>query len=307
MRWHTWKAKATSFVLTLQPGSVPSDKGYRRYVESLGDVRLPLAEQRLVSHLFHQVERKLDQWINLAATLIAQMAQNVAVVTMLKAEACEFRHMELVSLKGPLALVVFVLSGAKVRQQLTTFEQPMSQPELTAIANELSATYQGLTSSQISAKQADLSSAQLQIIDCLIKVIEAEDNQEYEEHYLDGLHFTLNQPEFARNQRMSALMELVEQRNLLKSILPPRLPSRGVKIIIGGENKVEIIRDYSVVIGQYGLPEEAVGTIGVIGPTRMSYARTIAAVDYLSSVLSGLAAQLYGREIPVEPNPDTTN
>jgi heat-inducible transcriptional repressor len=106
---------------------------------------------------------------------------------------------------------------------------------------------------------------------------------------------------------MSALMELVEQRNLLKSILPPRLPSRGVKIIIGGENKVEIIRDYSVVIGQYGLPEEAVGTIGVIGPTRMSYARTIAAVDYLSSVLSGLAAQLYGREIPVEPDPDIAN
>jgi len=286
-------------------GSVPSDKGYRSYVESLGNVRLPVAEQRLVSHLFHQVERKLDQWINLAATLIAQMVQNVAVVTMLKAEACEFRHMELVSLKGPLALVIFVLSGAKIKQQLVTFEQPMSQPELTVIANELSATYQGLNSIEITVKQVGLTPVQLQIVDCLIKIMEAEDNQEYEEHYLDGLHFTLNQPEFAGNRRMSALMELVEQRSLLRSILPSGPPSHGVKIIIGAENKVEIIRDYSVVIGQYGLPEEAVGTIGVIGPTRMSYARTIAAVDYLSSVLSGLSARLYGREIPIERDPDT--
>jgi len=288
-------------------GSVPSDKGYRRYVESLGDVRLPLAEQRLVSHLFHQVERKLDEWINLATSLIAQMVQNVAVVSMLKAEACRFKHLEMVSLQDSLALVVIVLSGAKVRQQLVTFDQIMSQPQLTDIASKLSATYCGLTRSQISAKQAGLSPAQLYITDCLIKTMESEDNQEEEEHYLDGLHFTFNQPEFAQNQRMLALMELVEQRNLLKSILPPRLPSRGVKIIIGGENRIEVIRDFSVVIGQYGLPKEAVGTIGIVGPTRMSYARAIATVDYLSLVLSGLAARLYGREMPVEPKPDTTN
>ena len=56
-------------------GSIPSDRGYRHYVESLGDVKLPLAEQRLISHLFYQVERKLDEWLNLAATLMAQMVQ----------------------------------------------------------------------------------------------------------------------------------------------------------------------------------------------------------------------------------------
>jgi heat-inducible transcriptional repressor len=80
-----------------------------------------------------------------------------------------------------------------------------------------------------------------------------------------------------------------------------------VWVIIGKENKIEAIHDYSVVVSQYGLPKEAVGTIGVIGPTRMPYARTIATVGYLSSVLSGLAAKLYGREMPAESNMNASN
>ena len=288
-------------------GSIPSDKGYRCYVESLDDIKLPLAEQRLVSHLFHQVERELNEWLNLAATLIAQMVQNTAIVTMPKPEACQFKHLELVSLQDSMVLVILVLSGAKVRQQLITFDQIISQTELTAIANKLSAAYSGLTDSQILAKGIGLSTTEQQITDCLVKVMEAEDDQEHEEHYLDGLHFMLNQPEFAHNQRVLALMELVEQRKLLRSIVPPELTSHRVQVIIGKENKTEAIHDYSVIIRRYGLPREAVGTIGVIGPTRMPYARTIATVDYLSSVLNGLEAKLYGREMPDELNLNATN
>jgi len=288
-------------------GSIPSDKGYRYYVESLGDIRLPLAEQRLVSHLFHQIERELDEWLNLAATLIAQMVQNAAVVTTPKPEACQFKHLELVSLQDTLALAILVLGGAKVRQQLIIFDQVISQQELTTIANKLSAAYSGLTGIQILAKESGLSFTEQQITDCLIKLMRSEDDQRYEEHYLKGLHFVLNQPEFARNQRMLTLMELVEQRNLLRSIVPPELTGHRVWVIIGKENKIEAIHDYSVVISQYGLPKEAVGTIGVIGPTRMPYARTIATVGYLSSVLSGLAAKLYGREMPVELNTNASN
>ncbi len=288
-------------------GSIPSDKGYRHYVESLGDIKLPLAEQRLVSHLFHQVEKELNEWLNLAVTLIAQMVQNAAVVTMPKPEAYQFKHLELVSLQDTMALVILVLSGAKVRQQLITFDQIILQPELTAIANKISTAYSGLTSSQILAKDTRLSSTEQQMTDYLVKLMEAEGDQEYEEQYLDGLHFTLNQPEFAYNQRMLTLMELVEQRHLTKSIVPPELTGNDVLVIIGRENKTEAIRNYSVVISRYGLPKRAIGTIGVIGPTRMPYARTIATVGYLSSVLSGLVAKLYGREIPTEPNLNATN
>ncbi len=285
-------------------GSIPSDKGYRYYVESLKGVGLPLAERRLISHLFHQVERELEEWLALSARLIAQLVQNVAVVTMPKSVDCQFKYLELVALRDSLALVVLVLRGARVKQQLITFDV-ISQPGLTAIANKLNAAYSGLTSSQILAKDVELSPSERQVRDCLIKIMQAEDELEYEKPYLDGLHFMLNQPEFTYSQRMLALMELVEHRNLLKIIVPRGLASHGVRVIIGKENKEEVIHDYSVVICRYGLPKEAAGTIGVVGPTRMPYARAISAVDYMASVLSELVDELYGKQTPI--NLDNTN
>ena len=276
-------------------GSVPSDKGYRYYVESLKDVKLAEAQQRLVSHLFHQVERELERWLSLAATLLSQLVQNVAVVSMTKPADCKFRHIELVPLQDSLALLVLVLSGAIVKQKLINFDKAVLQPRLVVTGNKLNAAYSGLTIRQIIAKELELSPLEKQITDHLVEMMQTEDKQEYEESHLDGLHFMLNQPEFAHSERLRNLMELVEHRSLLKAIIPTGLGQAGVHVIIGKENKEEAIRDYSVVISHYGLPDEATGTIGVVGPTRMPYAHAIPTVAYLSSVLSGLVAVLYGR------------
>ncbi|MDP6126924.1 MAG: heat-inducible transcriptional repressor HrcA [Dehalococcoidales bacterium] len=289
-------------------GGIPLDKGYRSYVASLGDVQFPVAEQRLVSHLFHQVEQEMEGWLHLAATLTAQKAQNMALVSMPRTEACQFKHLELVSLQDSLVLLVLVLRGAKVRQQLVNFDRIVFQDELTVMANMLNDIYAGLTGSQITDKNSGLTFDQQQITECLLDLMEAEDSQEFQDPYLDGLHFTLNQPELTQNHWLvQTLTELIEQRNLLSSILTSRPTSRGVHVIIGRENKAEAIHDYSVVISQYGLPDGAAGTICVIGPTRMPYARTIATVNYLSLVLSGLVAKLYGGETPGELNPDLAN
>ena len=279
-------------------GSIPSDKGYRYYVDSLDEVGLPLAEQLLIGHLFHQIERELEEWLSLATTLIARLAQNVAIVTKPKLVNCQFKHLELFGLRDSLALVILVLGGARVKQQLITFDQVISPSGLTAIANKLNEAYSGLSRSQILAKNIALSSAEQKLTDCLLKMMQAEDEPESEAPYLDGLHFMLNQPEFVHSHRMRGLLELIEHRNLLRTILPGELTSHRVQVIIGKENKAEVIHDFSVVISQYGLPEKAVGTIGVIGPTRMPYGRTISTVGYLASVLSGLVAELYGRKIP---------
>ncbi len=279
-------------------GSIPSDKGYLYYAGTLKDLELPLAEQRLINHLFHQVEEDLEEWLSLAVELIAQRVQNVAMVTKPKPIACQFKHLELISLQDRLALVVLVLRGARVRQQLINFDQAMPQEKLTAISSKSNAAYTGLTCPQILAKDTELSPIEQQITDCLLRMMNTEDKREYEEPYLDGLHFWLNQPEFNTGQRMAPLVELFEQRKLVEAILPDKMESHGVKVIIGKENKAEVIQGCSVVITRYGPPDEAVGTIGVIGPTRMPYARTISTIGYLASVMSTLVAELYGKELP---------
>jgi len=283
-------------------GSIPSDKGYRHYVNSLRDIELPLVEQRLINHLFHQVEGKLDEWLSLAATITAQLSQNMALVAKSKQINCQVKHLELVALQDSLALVVLVLHGIKVKQELITFDQVISQIKLTAISNKLNNLYTNLNRQQISAKNAELSSIEQQATDCVVKIMQTEDEHGYDEPYLNGLHFMLNQPEFTHSDKTLALLELIDQRKLLMTIIPGKLLSKNVQVVIGKENKAEAIHDYSIIMNQYSLPEGNAITIGVIGPTRMRYARTISTVDYLSSALSRLITELYGEEDTYQAN-----
>jgi len=242
----------------------------------------------------------VEEWAKLTATLLANMSQNMAIVATAKPDNCLFKHLELVSIQDSTALLVLVLQGAVVRQQLTVFNQPVSQTELSEISNRLNGLFDGLNNPQIQAKKPGLSDLEKSISESILNIMKTEDEIEYEAPYLDGLQFIFNQPEFANARQTTTSLALTENKNLLRVILPDKLTDRGVHVIIGKENKSETIQNYSVVISQYGLPGEAIGCIAVIGPTRMQYARSIASVDYLAEVLTGLMAWLYGRKIVPE-------
>lgn len=280
-------------------GKVPGELGYRYYVQSIGDVQLPIDERLQISHIFHQAEREIEEWLNITASLVSQMVQNAVVVTLPRVNSgvCRLKHVELVGLTDTMALMVLVLEGATVKEQLVKFDAKVSQAELSAMGMRMNAAYSGMNSSQITAKSEKLGGTEQHVNEFLIKLMETQDKAEFEEPCLDGLHFTLNQPEFAHDHRIaSELIEMIEQRKLISSILPQSHFADRVTVIIGKENKTESMRDLSVVLANYGVPEEATGLIGVIGPTRMPYARTIATVDYLVSVLNQLVARLYEKE-----------
>jgi len=281
-------------------GSVPSDKGYRFYVETLNDIRLPVNQQRMVSHLFHQVETRLEEWVRLTATILANLTQNMAVVATAKSIKSVFKHLELVSIQERTALMVLVMHGARVRQQLLTFNQDISQEELSVVSVKLNSNFAGLTSLQIDDKKLSLSDVEKQAVDTVLAIMKTEDAITYEETYMEGLQFIFNQPEFASAHQALALVDLLEQKNLMRLILPHELERPGVHVIIGQENEAQSIHNLSVILSQYGLPGEAVGCIAVIGPTRMPYVRSIASVGYLSDVLSRLIARLYGKDTSPE-------
>jgi heat-inducible transcriptional repressor len=283
-------------------GCIPSDKGYRYYVESMQQLTLPREEQYLISHTFHQVEKEVEAWVSLTASLLAQLTQNVAVVSLPKSTDCKLKHMEIMAVQDARALIVVVLDGAVVKQKLITFDTPVSQPELSTASIKLNAAFTGLTSRQISKSKMELSPLEKKARDYIAEIMQAEDSKELQAPYLEGWQFMLNQPEFAQSGNMRSLMELAEQRGLLKVIIPARLNEAGVHVIIGKENQNEAIQNCSVVVCRYGLPEEVSGTIAVVGPTRMPYSHTIPTVYYLSSVLSQLLGGLYGKDAQAEPS-----
>ena len=277
-------------------GCIPSDKGYRYYVESMEKITLPREEQYLISHTFHQVEREVEAWVSLTASLLAQLTHNVAVVSLPKATDCKLKHLELISVQDARALTVVVMEGAVVKQELITFDEAVTQPDLTAISNKLNSVYAGLSRQQIAKNKTELTALEKKATEYLIEMMQTEDSKEYQDPYLEGWHFMLDQPEFAHSDQMRNLMELVERRGLLKVIVPVKLSAPGVQVIIGKENKNTAIQNCSVVICRYGLPKEASGTIAVVGPTRMPYSLTIPTVYYFSSILGQLVGGLYGKE-----------
>lgn len=276
-------------------GGIPSDKGYRYYVDSLvlEAVEVPLEERRMLSHLFHQVEWELEEWTRLAASLLARMVHNVAIVTFPKAVESRIKHLELVALQESLALLILLLQEAKLKQQLIAFDEAISQGELSAISHELNALFRGLTRSQVLAQSVGLTSIKEQVKNALVQIMVGEDEQRYEEPYIEGLRHILTQPEFARGQNMLGLMDVLESKDMVRSLLPEMLVNDGVQVVIGAENREDAMKGCSMLITQYGIPGEINGALGVIGPTRMPYGRAISAVRYIGSLMSDLVAELY--------------
>jgi heat-inducible transcriptional repressor len=276
-------------------GRIPTDEGYRHYIDSLmGDIQLSLVEQRLIRHQFHQVESEIEEWTRLAAAILSHMVRSVAIVTLPKPSESQFKHMELVSLQEFLALLVLVLREAKIKQQMLTLERSSSQEELSATASKFTSAFSGLTSHEISSKILALSSLEEQVMKTTVQIMQAEEEETYEEPCVDGLRHVLRLPEFAAGNKLAQIVELCEQKSLLKSLLPQILTGEGVRIIIGRENKQDAMQECSVVISRYGIPGKVGGALGVMGPTRMPYNRAIPTVCFMSALMSEMVNELYG-------------
>lgn len=274
-------------------GGVPTDKGYRRYVESLAkEYELPFEERYRIWEIFREVSEGMERWLKMAATVMAHLVRSAAVVTFPKPNYCRFRHLELVSVHEFLALMVLVLSEAILKRRLLSFSEPMTQAELTEVADKLNRLYFGLTSVEIRAKRATLLPIEERVLDAVIEIMDAEDEAGYEEPYLEGIRLMLDQPEFARRDRMLNVMELFETKEWISSTLLRRASDAGVQVVIGEELEDDMLRDLSLVFSKYGVPGKVSGALGVIGPTRMDYPRAISTVGYMSRVLSELLSRV---------------
>ena len=279
-------------------GRVPTDLGYRYFVERLlGETELPLAERRMIRHQFHQVRPEMDQWLKLSASVLAQVAQSVAWITAPAATAQRvFKHLELISIRDSLALVVLVLRGGTVKQRVLTLPRPISQEELSRMATHLNEHFDGLTADEVMAQLTPLTLLEAQVGELVAEMMGLSDERARSEVYRDGLINILQQPEFAEGQIARQVFGLFEESSFLEIVLADVLApaAGGVQVIIGGEGPWEELSDCSLVLSRYGVNSQATGDLGVLGPRRMPYRRAISVVRYVSSLMSELIHELYG-------------
>ncbi|MEW5869215.1 MAG: heat-inducible transcriptional repressor HrcA [Chloroflexota bacterium] len=277
-------------------GRVPTEEGYRYFVRQLmGHADLPVTTKRTIIHQFYQVGPDMDRWMRLAASVLAHQAQAASLVTAPHAEQLRFKHLELINTRGRQVLMVLVLSGGEVSQQMLTLAEPVPQEQLSAAAQSISTLCQGLTADAI----ASLSNPVTALEKDMLKLIGDEMRRYNEaltgELYRDGLSHVLSEPEFGEVDVARRALRILEERPLLEDLLNRTVLSSemgGVQVLIGGEGNWEELRDCSMVLSRYGTPGLATGTLGVIGPMRMPYGRTISTVRFVAGLLSDLVEDL---------------
>lgn len=278
----------------ISSGAVPTDKGYRWYVTELAtEVQLPIWEQQQIQQQLGQVGQEMEEWVRVAATLLSHAMRNVAVVSMPKAPECRLKHLELLLTQEFAALLVLVLQQATLKRQVVHLPRHSDQQELDTIANKLNHLCAGQGAARIEATARRQDAIEDLVTQATVRIMKAEDEHLYDELYLEGLRHMLSQPEFAGQKQILVMLEMLEERSLIRSMLP-QVTGGDVKVIIGSENKDDAMHRCSLVLARYGQPAGVGGALGVIGPTRMHYERAMPMVKYISSVMSQMIGGLYG-------------
>jgi heat-inducible transcriptional repressor len=281
-------------------GRVPTDAGYRYFVEHLlGETELPLPEQHMIRHQFHQAQLELDQWVRLAVAVLAHTTRKAALATPPRAHQSRFKHLELISLRDTVVLLVLVLMGGTVKQQILTLDEVIEQETLSRLSNEMNDRLTGARAGQIEVEARKLSDSSRQVGRFVARVVSqtmsAVDRQGDDALYRDGLLHILEEPEFALGSQARNIAHVIEGPSLthiVTTAAPPQVG--GVQVLIGGEGRWHEFADLALILSRYGVEGGASGLLGVVGPLRMTYDRTIGAVRYVAGLMSDLVGDWYG-------------
>jgi heat-inducible transcriptional repressor len=277
-------------------GRVPTDRGYRYFVDFLMEVEAasPTA-RRTVKQEFESAPRSVDGILEKAAMVLSQVTDNVSLVTAPEVSESRIKHVDLVSLEPQSVLIILVLEGNLIKQQVVHLERATSQEDLSRMAAMLNLKVKGQTAEELSGRLDQLGpdkDEQRRILERLIESITTHQAQRQTVVLHDGVRNLLRHPEFVEVSRLEELLELLEQGAQLASILQQVAFEKDVEIIIGRENTSSGLRECSLVLTTYRMADHVRGTMGVIGPTRMHYGQVVARVRLVSHATSEVLAHL---------------
>lgn len=285
-------------------GRVPSDLGYRLYVEALmREAELDSTDQLMIRHQFSQVQLTSNDWLRLAASILAGSTRSASVVTPARSRRARYGHVQLVALADGTRLLVLVMGDGNVKQRRLARgslerelpDSALNQAELDGAAAALNTELSRLTAPQVRRRAAKLPPLAGRIAEVIASMLEEEDSVVVEEVFTDGIVNVLEQPEFAEGSKLRPILEVIQRSDFLEQLVPVLTRHGGVHVIIGRENTNDAMHEVSLVFAPYGAPDRALGLLGVLGPTRMRYPRAIPTVRYLSTLMNELINSEYDK------------
>ncbi len=263
-------------------GRVPSDAGYRTYVDQLMRPE-PLAsdEQRRIHEEFRAASRELDGVIEQTTRLLGQLSRNVAFVVAPARETQAFRHVQLIWLSETTGLAIVVTSLGVVAQQVFDHAPSVEADDLTRLSNRLNVAFGGRTMREIApadvaatVREANLPADLATALDRAFADAARADAPP--SVISSGTQHLLDQPEFQDLRKLRSILRIIEEQKALYDMVADSMTSGGPSVKIGHELGSEAMAECSIVTVPYNVGDETVGVLAILGPRRMPYARLLA-------------------------------
>lgn len=284
-------------------GRIPTEEGYRYFVKRLIDEStLPEFNSASIQAQFQEMTPEIETWMRNAAQILAKQTQTAALVTEPVYSSYLFKQVQLVGIQGRMVLMVLVLDGGNVHQQMLIMAETLAQERLNQAAEAINRHCQDLPSDKIREMTRNLPSILAQEIGELVAyALHQLQNIENRVVYRAGLgNILLEFEEEGARQAIRVLEGNIEIDNLFNNLAANQVGS--ARVLIGGDSDWQELSSLSLVLGRYSTGH-VMGTVGVVGPTRMHYGRAISTVSYVSNLLSEYLADIHRGDNALSSDP----
>ena len=277
-------------------GRVPTDRGYREYVDSLGESDvLPARAPKMDLHV---MRHEVDEAMRVTTEQLSQVTNLLAIVSAPPIGTTTIRHIEVLLLQPQVAMVVVITSTGGVSKRVISYDKPVDQGLVNWAGSYLNEVLVGMG---LGARMLHnrlfaqgLSEAERGFLETLAPAFtELEDTAE-DTLFVGGAERLLSEDRLQELSQIGDLMTVLERRVALLAMLRSALEEHSVYLRIGTENETPELRSVSVVAANYGLPQRNLGAVSVLGPVRMDYPKAIASVRQAAGELSRCVTELYG-------------
>lgn len=272
-------------------GRIPTEKGYRLYVDSLMEVKqLSQKEQEIIRKKYEMVSRQKKDLNQIIPSLLANLAEYPAI-TLTVWDKGVLRHIEFLRLDKRRLIILLVMNTGLTRDQVVFLRREIALGFLKEFADYLNRELGGHNLKEVLAwleARWPLDKEGEDILTHLLFMIEGTLNEEMS---LEGVYLISREPEFFDGRRLGKLIKALEEKQILTEIINRHQDQEGPWISIGRENLCPDIQNCSLVMATYRSKHETVGTLGIIGPTRMRYERVVPVVDFVSKLVTTMLTE----------------
>jgi heat-inducible transcriptional repressor len=284
-------------------GRIPTDKGYRFYVNGLWQVpNLPKEQVARIDESYHAVPaRDVGDLMGMTSQILASLTHQAALVLLPRLAAVVVAHMQFIRLRSQQVLAIIVARSGFISNRVIELEEDLTQDELNTINRYVDSEFAGMTLPEIRRRVTELMAQERAQYDLLVRrAMDLSQKAFWDgsplsipgEVRVGGTAHILDQPEFAQHQeRMRAVLQTLEEKEKLLRILDHCLETEGVNVVIGSESAIEDVTECSLVTHIYKEDQQPVGVVGILGPKRMEYPRMMSIVEYTANVLTRMLSK----------------